>query len=91
MQAQIPATGVINMVHNPSTLLVYASTNGSAFIDGNLTDVFVNHASGQPVIVTNAQRVHKPLPPFSHMHAIFTNTYPSVKTSDHETFAVAVV
>lgn len=56
-QAQIPATGVINLKHNPSTLLVYASTNGSALIDGNLTDVYVNYASSQPVIITNAERL----------------------------------
>mmetsp|Transcript_731 Transcript_731/g.2184 ORF Transcript_731/g.2184 Transcript_731/m.2184 type:complete len:429 (-) Transcript_731:4529-5815(-) len=56
-QAQIPATGVINLVHNPKTLFVYASTNGSALLDGNLTDVYLNVASSQPVIITNAQRL----------------------------------
>ncbi len=57
MQAQIPATGVINLVHNPKMLFVYASTNGSALLDGNLTDIYLNVASTQPVIVTNAERV----------------------------------
>lgn len=62
MQAQIPATGVINLVHNPKTLFVYASTNGSALLDGNLTDVYLNVASSQPVIITNAQRVRPTVP-----------------------------
>lgn len=87
MQAQIPATGVINLVHNPKTLFVYASTNGSALLDGNLTDVYLNVASTQPVIITNAERVRPPVPlahPFlllcdvwlpSGTHYIYANTW----------------
>lgn len=57
LQAQIPATGVVTLVHNPKTLFVYASTNGSALLDGDLADVYLNVASSQPVVVTNAERV----------------------------------
>lgn len=56
-QAQIPATGVVTLVHNPKTLFVYASTNGSALLDGDLADVYLNVASSQPVVVTNAERL----------------------------------
>lgn len=56
-QAQIPGTGVVNLVHNPTTLLVYASTNGSALLDGKLRNVRINYASTQPVIVTNAEQL----------------------------------
>ncbi len=57
MQAQIAATGVVTLVHNLKNLLVYASTNGSATLDGKLGNVKLNYASTQPVILTNAQTV----------------------------------
>jgi hypothetical protein len=54
-QAQIAATGVVTLVHNLDNLLVYASTNGSANLDGKLGNVNINYASTQPVVLTNAK------------------------------------
>jgi hypothetical protein len=54
-QAQIQATGVVVLNHNLDNLIVYASTNGSAVLDGKLSNVYLNYASTQPVILTNAQ------------------------------------
>lgn len=44
-------------MHNLKNLLVYASTNGSATLDGKLGNVNINYASTQPIILTNAQTV----------------------------------
>lgn len=56
-QAQIAATGVVTLTHNLNNLVMYASTNASAVLDGKLNNVYLNYASTQPVILTNAQTV----------------------------------